>query len=290
MDTILVTGATGNVGSGVVRELQGRGVAVRALVRDASKAAALLGSVVEIAVGDFGDAGSIRRAMEGVTSVFIACANDPRQVDYETGVIDAAKAAGVKRIVKLSALGAEIGSPVAFWDWHGKIEAHLRASGVPAVVLRPTFNMTNLLASVEAVRHTGNLFAPAAGARVAMIDPRDIAVVAAVALTDGTHEGRTYTLTGPEAISFERVAGELSGAAGRPVQFVPVPDEAALQAMTGVGMPEFVAAQIVSIFGFLRRGDQEQTTGVVHALTGREPRDIARFAQDFAGLFRANAA
>ncbi len=286
MAKILVTGATGNVGSQVVRELRERGASVRAFVRDPSKAAAMLGDGVELVSGDFSDAASVRRALEGVESVFLACANDPRQVEYETGVIDAAREAGVRRIVKLSALGAEIGSPVAFWDWHGRIEEHLLASGVPAVALRPTFNMTNLLGSAEGVRHAGSLFAPAAGARVAMIDPGDIAAVAAVALTEDEHDGETYTLTGPEAISFERVAEELSSAAGQRVQFIAVPDEAARQALVEAGMPEFVAGQIVAVFGFLRQGDQNRTTGTVRALTGRDPRTFAEFARDHAGVFR----
>lgn len=285
MKKMLVTGATGNVGSLVVRELQGRGISVRAFVRDPDKAAAMLDDGVELVFGDFSNPESVRRALEGVEGVFLACANDPRQVEYETGVIDAARQAGVMRIVKLSALGAEIGSPIAFWDWHGRIEEHLRASGVRFVVLRPTFNMTNLLGSAEAVRHTGSLFAPADGARVAMIDPRDIAAVAAIALAEDTHDGKTCTLTGPEAITFERVTEELSAVAGRRVEFVAVPDEAARQGMIEQGMPEFVAGQIVAVFGFLRRGAQDRTTDTVRALTGREPRGFAEFARDRAGLF-----
>ena len=285
---ILVTGATGNVGSRVVRELRERGASVRAFARDTAKAAKVLGDGVELASGDFSDAVSVRRALKGVEGVFLACANGPRQVEYETGLIDAAREAGVRRIVKLSALGAEVGSPVAFWEWHGRIEEHLRASGVPAVVLRPTFNMTNLLGSAEQVRHAGSLFAPAGGARVAMIDPADVAAVAAVALTEDGHDGRAYTLTGPEAISFERVAEGLSAATGRRVRYVSVPDEAARQGMIEQELPEFVATQIVAIFGFLRRGDQDETTDGVRALTGYEPRPFARFAREHAGLLSSS--
>ncbi len=283
MNKVLVTGATGNVGSGVVRELQDRGVDVRAFVRDAGKAAGMFDGA-ELASGDFSDAASVRRAVEGAEGVFLACSNDPLQVEYETGVIGAAREAGVRRIVKLSALGAGVGSPVAFWDWHGRIEEHLRASGLPAVVLRPAFNMTNLLGSVEGVMHTGSLFAPADGARIAMIHPGDVAAVAAAALTEDGHEGETYTLTGPEAITFERVAEELSAVVGRRVRFVPVPDEVARQAFVESGIPDFVAGQIVAVFGFLRRGAQDRTTGTVRALTGREPSGLARFAHDHVRL------
>ena len=289
MTKVLVTGATGNVGSRVVRELQERGVPVRAFVRDPGKASAMLGAGVELAPGDFGDPESIRAALDGVEGVFLACANQPRQVEYETGVIDAAQAAGVQRIVKLSALGAEIGSPVAFWDWHARIEEHLRASGVPYVVLRPTFNAANLLASAEAIGHPGTRIAPAADARVPLIHPGGVGAVASVTLVGDGHERETYTLTGPEAITFDQVAGHLSEAAGREIEFLNVPDEAARQGMIEQGLPEFVAKQIVAVFGVLRQGAQERTTDTVRALTAREPRGFAEFARDHARWFASPA-
>ena len=129
------------------------------------------------------------------------------------------------------------------------------------------------------------MFLPAGGASVAMIDPADVAAVAAVALTGDGHDGETYTLTGPEAITFERVAERALRRDGRHVQFVSVPDEAALQSMTEQGFPEFVAAQIVAVFGILRQGTQEETTDTVQTLTGREPCGFVGFASEYAGLF-----
>ncbi len=285
MKRILVTGATGNVGSRAMRELRGSDAQVRAFVRDPGKAVAILGDDVEPAAGDFGDSGSIRAALDGVDGVFLACSNQPRQVEYETRVIDAAKGMDVRRIVKLSALGAEVGSPVAFWDWHARIEDHLRASGLPSVILRPTFSMANLLASAEAVRYTGKLFAPAGDTGISMVHPQDVAAVASIALIGDGHDGGAYTLTGPEAITFEGVARELSETVGREIEYLNVPDEAALQGMTGQGLPEFVAAQIVAVFGILRRGAQERVTETVRTLTGREPRGVAEFARGNARPF-----
>ena len=241
--------------------------------------------LVELAIGDFGEPGSIQAALDGVDGVFLACSNQPQQVEYENRVIDAAEEAGVRRIVKLSALGAEIGSPVAFWDWHARIEDHLRASDVPSVVLRPTFSMANLLASAEAVQYTGKLFAPAGEAGISMIHPQDVAAVASVALVEDRHDGKTYTLTGPEAITFGQVAGYLWGALGREIEYLNVPDEAALQSMAEQGLPEFVAGQIVTVFGFLRSGVQERTTSTVRTLTGHDPRPFALFASEHARLF-----
>ncbi len=289
MQKILVTGATGNVGSRVVQELRGCGVPVRAFVRDTDKAAAMLGDDIELVVGDFGDAGSIQRALEGVDGIFLACSNQPHQVQYETRVIDAAKQMGVRRIVKLSARGAEQGSPVAFWDWHARIEDHLHASGVPFVILRPSFSMANLLASAGTVQYTHKLFVPVGDAKVSMIHPHDVAAVASAALIEGGHEGETYTLTGPEAITFDGVAGHLSEAIGIEIEYLNVPDEAALQGMVEQGLPGFLAAHIVTVFGILRGGAQERTTDTVRILTGREPRSFAGFAREYAPLFGKEA-
>jgi uncharacterized protein YbjT (DUF2867 family) len=285
MTTVLVTGATGTVGSAVVRELGERGARVRAFVRDPDRAAAILGEDVELAIGDFDEPASILRALDGVDGLFLACGNGPGQVRYETTAIDAAAAAGVGRIVKLSAIGAEVGSPLAFWDWQGRIEQHLAQSGVTAVVLRPANYMTNLLASAEAIAHTGMLFAPAGGARVAMIDPRDVAAVAAVALTEDGHDGQVYALTGPAALTYDEVAEALSDATGRGIAFVDVDDEAARQGMLEAGLPGFVTDFLVGLFGALRAGAHAVPTGTVRAVTGREPRSIGEYAREHAGAF-----
>ena len=284
MHTILVTGATGNVGSAVAGELGALGVPMRAFVRDPARAAAILGPDIAIAVGDFADPASIRAALEGIEVVFLACGNLPPQVAYETNVIDAAARAGVRRLVKLSALGAEPGSRVAFWDWHARIERHLEASGVPWVNLRPRYFMTNLLGFADTIRSAGAIFAPAEGVKVPMIDPRDVAAAAAALLTTDGHEGRTYELTGPEPVTFSDVAAQLSEVRGQPVQFVPVPDAAALDGLGRAGLPDWLAENIVAVFGMLRDDPSPQVTDAVHALTGRQPRHLAEFLADHAAL------
>jgi len=285
MTTILVTGASGTVGSNVVRRLMERGAPVRALVRDAKKAVAALGNDVELVLGDFGDPATIEAALKGVDRVFLSCPNDPRQVDYERNVIDGVARAGVQRLVKLSANGARLGSPLEFWDWHARIEQHLDGAGVPAVVLRPNFYMTNILASAEAIKHTGQLFLPAADASVAMVDPRDVAAAAVAALDGAGDDGARYLLTGPEPITFASVAEAVGSAAGYDVQFVSVPDVAARGAMAEAGLPPFIADNLIRLFGFLRQGTQEGTTDDVHTLTGRPPASFAQFATDYAWAF-----
>jgi uncharacterized protein YbjT (DUF2867 family) len=282
---ILVTGATGTAGSQVVGALRARGARVRAFVRDVEKARQLLGDEVELAVGDFGDRSSVQSALKGVQAMLLSCADDPRRVEWETSAIDAAAAAGIGRIVKLSTIGAAAGAPVAFWDWHGRVEEHLGSSTVPAVVLQSGFYMSNLLAAAEQVASEGRLYAPAGEASVAMIDPRDVGLAAAAALTGAGEAGQTYVITGPDAITWGEIAAELSSATGRAVEFVDVPDEGARQGLIAAGLPEFVAEQLITIFGQLREGVAEQVTDGVYALTGSRPRGFAEFARDHAHLF-----
>ena len=287
---IVVTGATGQAGSEVARALAARGGPVRAFVRDPGTARRKLGEGVELAVGDLADPRSVRAALDGADALFLSCADDPRRVGWETSAIDAAAAAGVRRVVKLSAVGAGTGSPVAFWDWHGQVEQHLRASGTGWVILRSSWYMSNLLAAAAQVAAEGRLYAPAGQARVAMIDPRDVGAAAAAVLSSPGHEGQTYLVTGPEAITFAQVSAGLSAATGSRVEFTDIPGEAAEQTMIGGGVPAFAAGQIVKIFAQLRQGADRQVTATVQALTRSAPRDFACFAHDHAHLFAPAAA
>jgi uncharacterized protein YbjT (DUF2867 family) len=285
MTKVLVTGASGNVGVHLVRELRERGASVRAFVRDPRRAAERLGDDVELAVGDFEDTMSLRRAAQGVDRVFVTTANGPRHEAQEDAVIDAGVAAWVQRIVKLSALGAEPGSPLMFSDAHGRVERHLRECPVPSVVLQSTFFMSNLFASAGTIRQDGRIFAPVGEAKIAMIDPRDVAAAAAAALLTDGHDGRTYVISGPEAVTYAGVAQDLSVATGRAISFVDVPDEAAHSALVESGAPEWFADSLVLLYGLLRDGLAAHPTDGVRTLTGHRPRTFAEFAGEHRTLF-----
>lgn len=252
--TVLVTAATGTVGRHLVPQLLDRGAQVR--VHDRSR--------------------PIAPQLSGVDAVFLACPNVGEQVAYECAVVDAAAAAGIGRIVKLSARGARLGSRVAFWDWHARIERHLADLDVPAVVLRPGFSMANLLGQLDTVRDHGVLPVPAGDARVAMIDPADVAACATAGLLDAVPPG-CYELTGAAAIGFAEVAAALTAVVGREVAFVDLPPEQAVPAMIANGLPAFAAAQISHVFTELRAGAQREVTTEVQRLTGRRPGSLVRF-------------
>lgn len=252
--TVLVTAAGGTVGRHLVPQLHNRGTKVR--MHDRSR--------------------PIAPQLSGVDAVFLACPNVPEQVAYECAIVDAAAAAGIGRIVKLSARGARRGSRVAFWDWHAGIEQHLAALGVQAVVLRPGFSMANLLGNLDTVRDHGVLPVPAGDARVAMIDPVDVAACATAALLDDVPSG-CYEPTGSAAIGFAEVAAALTAAVGHQVHFVDVPPEQAAPAMIANGVPAFAAEQISHVFAELRAGVQGEITHDVQRLTGRRPGSLVRF-------------
>jgi uncharacterized protein YbjT (DUF2867 family) len=265
------------------------GEQARIFVRDANAAHAHFGDAVELAQGNFADPRSVRAALDGVEQLFLSGPDDPRRVAWETDAIDAAVASGVRRIVKLSSIGAEPGATVAFWDWHGRVEQHLRQSGVCAEVLRPSFYMSNLLASADQVAAEGRLFAPAGQARIAMIDPRDVGAAAAVVLCTAGHDGRSCVLTGPESITYTQVAAHLSAATDREIEYDDAPDGDARRAMIQAGLPGFAAEQVVKLFAMLRRGAAEPVTATVESLTGRPPREFASFAREHARLFTPSA-
>ena len=182
----VVTGATGQAGSEIVRALVGRGREVRAFVRDRRRpgvASAMRSSrrsvtsrIARLCV----------RHSQGADTVVLSGPDDPRRVGWETKLVDVAVESGVRRVVKLSSIVAEVGSPVAFWDWHARIEAHLLRSGVSAAIVRSAPYMSNMLVGAEGVAAEGRLYAPAGSARIAMIDPADVgASVAAVAASSG---------------------------------------------------------------------------------------------------------
>ena len=252
--TVLVTATTGHVGRQLVPKLHDRGATVRA--HDRSR--------------------PIASQLSSVDAVFLACPNVPEQVAYECAIAEAAAAAGVGRIVKLSARGAKRDAQVAFWDWHAQIEDHLGALGVPVVALRPGFSMANLLGQLDTVRDHGVLPVPAGDARVAMIDPLDVAACATTALLDDVPPG-SYELTGPAAIGFAEVAAAFTAAVGRQVHFVDVPPEQAAPAMIADGLPVFAAEQICNVFAELRAGAQAEVTTAVQQLTGDRPGGLVRF-------------
>jgi len=281
---LVVTGATGNIGRELVRELDTAGAEFRILVRDPARAAGLPASARRC-TGDLGDPAALRAAMTGASRLFLLT---PGIATEHTRIaVAAAAAAGVRHIVHLSSVYVS-GDPVpAMGRWHLEREQIIRASGIPATFLRPGGFMTNALDWLPAIRDGGYVLDPVGPGRYAPIDPADIAAVARLVLTQDGHQGREYVLTGDEALTVTEQVAILSAAAGLDIK-VREPDSAAeiVSARFPQGAPPALAAAIIEGFALMRADTTGFRTDTVRRLLGRPPATFAEWCARNASAFR----
>ncbi len=277
---ILVTGASGTVGREVVKALAAAGADFKAAYR--SRPEKVPDGVQTVAV-DFDRPETIGPALAGADTVFLLS----NMVEPEKRVVDEAKRAGVKRIVKLSVNGAADES-FTFAKWHRGVERHIEASGLPWTFLRPSGFMQNFFNYMgDSIRKEG-AFYTATGPKGAgaHIDARDIGAVAARVLTGKGHEGKAYELTGSKAISYDEAARVLSQAVGREIRHVAITPEQFRQGALAMGMPAPYVDALVDLDRAYSTGTLLQVTPAVRELTGRDPIAFEQFAKDYADKFR----
>ncbi|GAA1981557.1 NmrA family NAD(P)-binding protein [Catenulispora subtropica] len=276
---IAILGATGTTGNALLRTLTAQGVPCRALTRTPHKLAGTVAvaAPVEVVPADAADPRSLRTALKGCDQLFLSMANQPNQVELEIAAIDAAAAAGVEHVVKLSAPAAEPDSPVAVSRGHAAIEAHLLAAVPHVTILRPYAFMQKLLLLAPGVT-AGNVIVGAMGqAPCNYIDARDIADVAAVALTRRQAAGTVYELTGGRAVSHPELAALLSSLTGRRIAYVDLdPAEFHAHLVRTAGMPDWLAWHIVEIQQ-LAVNRPESPNSAIEDLLGRAPRSLEDF-------------
>jgi uncharacterized protein YbjT (DUF2867 family) len=287
--TLLLTGATGNVGQALSQALAERGVPFRALVRQpnalaAQQLAALPGA--ELVQGDFDDSTSIQQALTGIESAFLLTNSTEQAETQQLRFVELARQAGVQHVVKLSQWAADVASPVRFLRYHATVEQAIQASGLPYTFLRPNLFMQGLLAFKDTIRAQGQFFAPIGEARISVVDVRDIAAVAAAALTELGHENQCYDLTGPAALTHGEMAAHLSEALGHPIAFIDVPPAALRGYLAQAGFPEWQTEGLLEDYAHYHRGEAAVVAAGVQQATGQLPRDFGAFARDYAPAFR----
>lgn len=275
---ILVIGGRSKIGASVIEELARRYQEQRALVRSGEPTDGLSPGL-EVATGDLADEGSLVRAMEGVDRVFLLSSPHPDVVAWHRNAIDAARRSDVQLVVRSSIIGADHDSPAEFINAHTACDRYLEDSGVPYVIVRPNLFLQNISEStIPSIDTSGNFYANAGDARISMVDTRDVAAVAAVALTESGHAGTHYDVTGPEALSYADVATKLTAALGRSITYVDAPDAAALQALLGAGLNEWFANALVGLYQDYRRsgtdGYAARVTDTVQRVSGNKPRTL----------------
>lgn len=282
---IVVTGASGRIGRDLLRFLAERGAGVKALSRHPPGDVQLPG--VAWVTADLANRRALPSIFAGADRLFLLTGNVGDMVPLEKNAIAAAEEAGVAHVVKLSALGASDHSKSVIGLWHYNVERTLRATDLAWTILRPHVFMQNLLDQRDSIRGEGKAYSPSGEARIPMIDTRDIAAVAAAALTEPGHEGKRYTLTGPEALSYREAVAVLSDVLGRPLTYVPETDDDAWSRLRRRGLPPWHIAAQLALAGYQRQGGgTDIITDTIEVVTGRPPRTFQDFARDHAPSFR----
>lgn len=272
-----VTGATGRIGGRVARRLAAKGVPLRLLVRDPDRAPELPGATPVVA--PFADGPAVRSALEGVATAFMVSASESAdRLEQHRAFVDGAAAAGVRHLVYLSFQGARPESTFTFARDHHWTEEHIRASGMAWTFLRDSFYadfMPGLVGDDGVIR------GPGGEGRVAVVAQDDIADAAAeVLFAPADHAGQTYTLTGPEALSFAEVAAVLTETTGRTVSYLDETLEQARESRAPYGAPDWEVAGWISTYTAVAAGEHEQVTGDVETLTGHPATPLRRVVQE----------
>jgi uncharacterized protein YbjT (DUF2867 family) len=280
---ILITGASGNVGREVLKQIVSaeKPSKIRACFQASAKPAVPSG--VEVAVVDFNQPETLRSALKGVDRVFLVGPPTSQLPELERKAVDVIAQSGIRHLVKLSAMG---GRESTFPRQHAQSEDYIVSIGVPYTFLRPNGFMQNLVNYNASTINMQNAFYGTEGdGRVSQIDIRDVAAVAAKALTADSHVGKTYTLTGLEALTNAQVAQLLSGVVGREIRYVNLTPEQLRPALLSAGVPEWNADALLDLQRLYREGKAAAVTSDVEQILGRKPTSFAQFLQDYQSAF-----
>lgn len=278
--TILVTGATGNIGSLIVPQLIDGGARVKVLVRNKAKAEHYANMGVELIEGDFNNEVALNEAAKGVDALLAITPPGPEAVAQGANLLKAAMNSGSPHYVRISAIGAAADAPTENGKLHHESDTALMESGLTYTILRPHYFMQNFFASVDAIKNDGNIYAGMGDGKMGTIDVRDIADSAAAILLQGGHENKIYTPTGPSSISFYDAASIMSGVLDKTVTYVPVPIEAVGEAILKAGWGEWGAQVMMDYSLAYSKGWGDFANDDVKIITGNDARSFENFVKE----------
>jgi uncharacterized protein YbjT (DUF2867 family) len=283
---IYVSAGGGYLGPEIVKRLVKAGQSVRCLTATPAEAQAIASPNVEAIVADRTRPDSYARTLEGAAAAMLLTRNALDLVEKEARFCAAASAAGIARIVKLSAFGANVNAEPGAKRVHGQAEQEVMRAGLNWTFLRPQFFMQNMLWFIGEIKTKGSFSLPMKTGRVGMIDYRDLADVAAKCLTESGHEGRAYNLSGPELISCADIAASLSRAIGFPVEFNDIAPEEFTRLLVAMGRPQWHAEEMTASYVGMSRGVSAVLTQDVKNVLGRNATSFEQVAKDYAHLYR----
>lgn len=277
---ICVTGAGGTVSSDLIKQLESANAPYRAAHFSNEKAEAARARGIDAVIIDYNRPEMLRAAFQGCDKLFLLGPNALNQSELEQNAVEAAKAVGVQHIVKQSVLGADE-EAFSLALVHRPVEKAIESSGLTWTFLRPNSFMQNVVTYMgETIKAEAAFYSASGEAKISHVDVRDIAAVAVKALTEPTHAGKAYTLTGPEALTYDEIANELSKVLGRPISHISLPPSDLKQGMLAEGMPEEITDRMLDLERHYREDQASRITNDINQVTGREPRQFAEFVRE----------
>ena len=279
---ICVTGASGTLSSEVIRQLESAKAPFRCAYFSSKHAEAAHTRGIEAVIIDYSRPETLRAAFQGCDKLFLLGPNALNQSELERNAVETAKAAGVRHIVKQSIMGA-VEESYSLAKVHRPVEKAIESSGLAWTFLRPNSFMQNAVTFMgKTIRAEAAFYSASGQAKISHVDVRDIAAVAVKVLTGPNHEGTAYTLSGPEALSYDELASELSNALGRPISHINLSPSDLKNGMLAEGTPEAIADRMLDLERYFREGRASRITNDIKQVTGREPRRFAEYIRDTA--------
>jgi uncharacterized protein YbjT (DUF2867 family) len=290
-ESILVTGATGNIGSEVVKQLLGTApaVSIKAAVHSSQNVKKVKdGDRVKVIPIDYNESDTLREALKDVDKLFLLTPDVSNAPDLASNAVTEAKKAGIRHIVKQSVMGADLEADVGTMRLHRQVEEIIEQSGIPFTFLRPNEFMQNFINfHSPSIKGNNAFYIPLEDAKVSLVDVRDIASIAVQSLIDeDKHKNKTYLITGPEALSYHQVAEILSNTTGRKINYVNISDEEARAAMKEIGMNDWLINTVSELSEYFRKGKASEISPAVEEVTGNKPISFSQFANDYIDAFR----
>jgi uncharacterized protein YbjT (DUF2867 family) len=290
-ESILVTGASGNIGSEIVKQLLAvaPAVSIKAAVHSRQNVKNVKdGDRVKVIPIDYNELDTLREALRDVDKLFLLTPDVPNAPDLASNAVSEAKKVGIRHIVKQSVMGADLEADVGTMRLHRQVEKIIEQSGIPFTFLRPNEFMQNFINfHSPSVKGNNAFYIPLEDAKVSLVDVRDIAAIAVESLIDeDKHKNKTYLITGPEALSYHQVAEVLSNATGRKISYVNISEEEAKAAMKEIGMSDWLINTVSELSDYFRKGKASEVSPAVEEVTGRKPISFSQFANDYADAFR----
>ena len=279
--TVLVTGATGNIGRPLILRLSASTeLDARAFVRDEGKATSLREAGVDCVLGTFEDSEAVRQAVAGIDTIVLITARDPTANAQARAVLTAAKTAGVRKIVRVSEIKASLDGPTENSRIHGRTDLDIQSSGLIYAILRPHFLMQNIMMASRSIVAEGTFWMGMGNGRLGMIDTRDVVDCAEQLVLSDEFDNKIFEPTGPESISFHDVANVLIETLGQPVDYIAVPLEMIDQFNRDMGMGDWFADVMRDYSRAYSENWGDVVTDDVKRITGHSARSIETFVRE----------